>query len=437
MTKCLVASCLLGAAWLAGCSAAREDPAKAGLPGGGGPQGSITPEQSSPPLAQCEPPPEGSPTPGGRDDMDVIGDDDVAPAPPSIGADIPLTYFGPPPSSVQPELVGPVQLLKAGQLDTAAGTITLPLYRGQVGAQPVWFVLTDTTDLGNAQALGLNHSAKLHYANNGGNSVRIGRFEMDASVTFDRGLVDFSPERRVVPGAPPDFFPPSVAQPGAVGDAGYSPLVLIENAGFHVYNAPIVAGNVTADELNAWCTGSPDYARVHDKVVRICPQEGTVTLSLTPGFSFAKPVLYLSMDANTELAAAMEGVTLAPGLGDVPVGRDDSAFSAVERIFAFVNGPSGRGNPQRQGFNSALAGEGGPLNVLGGIPTVATDYSPLWDLNLGEWTQDAISKGYRSRLTEEFAILGFAQRGFVTGPGGMPYGSTGIIINCPIVHRFL
>ena len=91
----------------------------------------------------------------------------------------------------------------------------------------------------------------------------------------------------------------------------------------------------------------------------------------------------------------------------------------------------------RQGFNSAIRGEGGPLNVLGGIPTIATDYSPLWDLNLGEWTQEAIDRGYRSRMTEEFQILGFVERGFMTGPGGTPYGSSGIIINCPIVSRLL
>ena len=41
-------------------------------------------------------------------------DDDVRPSPPSIGADIPVTYFGPPPSTVEPELVGPVQLLTSG-----------------------------------------------------------------------------------------------------------------------------------------------------------------------------------------------------------------------------------------------------------------------------------------------------------------------------------
>jgi len=95
------------------------------------------------------------------------------------------------------------------------------------------------------------------------------------------------------------------------------------------------------------------------------------------------------------------------------------------------------GNPQRQGFNSALSGEGTTLNVLGGIPTIATDYSPLWDLNLGEWTEEAIELGFRSRLIEEFQILGFVQQGWVTGPNGDPYGSTGIIINCPIVQRLL
>src|SRR5438270_11867551 len=57
---------------------------------------------------------------------------DVAPAPPSIGAAVPLTYFGPSPSTVQPELIGPYQLLKAGKVDLNAGTITLPLYEGHV-----------------------------------------------------------------------------------------------------------------------------------------------------------------------------------------------------------------------------------------------------------------------------------------------------------------
>jgi len=75
--------------------------------------------------------------------------------------------------------------------------------------------------------------------------------------------------------------------------------------------------------------------------------------------------------------------------------------------------------------------------VLGGIPIVANDYSPLWDVNLGEWTNESIEKGYRSRLTEEFQILGFAQKGWITGPGGSPFESSGIVVNCPIAFRFL
>ncbi len=68
---------------------------------------------------------------------------------------------------------------------------------------------------------------------------------------------------------------------------------------------------------------------------------------------------------------------------------------------------------------------------------MATDYSPLWDLNLGVWTQDSIEKGYRSRLLQEFQILDFAEKGFITGPNGGKFGSTGFIVNCPIVWRFL
>lgn len=376
-------------------------------------------------------------------------DDDVAPAPPSIGADVPLTYFGPPPSSVEPELVGPLQLLAAGALDLDEGTITLPLYEGQMreDGTKVWFILTDTTDAANAAALGLNHSPKLEYADTC-RGVRNAVQEQDATLTFDVGTVDFAPEHSVTPGEGPNFFPPAAFQPGSEGDMYYTPLVRVVNAGNHVYNAPVVSFGTTEDELDAFCDGNPDYSKVHDRVARICPDEGTVTIRLVPGFSFAKPVLYMSTDTNNPMAAALEQATFAPGMQDIAVGRDDSAFSAVERIFAFANGPVNADpadipeglppqNPQRQGFNSALSGQGAPLNVLGGIPTVATDYSPLWDLNVGVWTDEAIERGYRSRLTEEFAILGFVQRGFVTGPGGAPYGSTGIIVNCPIVFRFL
>jgi hypothetical protein len=75
--------------------------------------------------------------------------------------------------------------------------------------------------------------------------------------------------------------------------------------------------------------------------------------------------------------------------------------------------------------------------VFGGIPTVATDYSPLWDFNAAEWTKEAIDKGYRARVIDEFQVLGLVEQGWLTGPGGANFGSTGFIVNCPVVFRFL
>lgn len=406
-------------------------------------------------------------------------DDDVAPGPPSVGADIPVTYFGPAPSDSNPRLIGPVQLLTAGTVDTSTetATVTLPLYRGRLASgsgslkdgQEFWYVVTDTSDRDNAAALGLNFSEKLAFTDVSGSSdtfepsaVRRGFYDTNGVLVVTGGAVDFSPVRSTNSGSSDASGTNNLLEtlsftPGAVGtdvgneDGFYSPLVKIENARNHIYNAPMVSFGTSAADLSVYCDGIPDDQLVdarevlHDGVVAICPgddgEAGTVTLELALGFSFGRPVLYLSTDASADIAATLEGAIFAPAMANIPVGADDSLFSGVERIFGFTNGPvndaSGQVSPQRQGFNSAILGEGGPLNILGGIPTIATDYSPLWDLNLGEWTQEAVDKGYRARMTEEFSILGMVERGFVTGPGGGAYGSSGIIINCPIVQRLL
>ena len=66
---------------------------------------------------------------------------------PRIGTAVGLSYFGPPPSTVNQSLVGPVQLLNTGQIDATAGTITIPLYLGHMKTgQNVWYILTDVDD---------------------------------------------------------------------------------------------------------------------------------------------------------------------------------------------------------------------------------------------------------------------------------------------------
>jgi hypothetical protein len=358
----------------------------------------------------------------------------VFPASANIGTAVPLSYFGPPPSTVNQSLVGPVQLLNTGQIDSKTGTITIPLYLGHMkNGKNVWYILTDVDDANVAAELGLNFSAKMTFM---ANAARTANFDQNNDLVFDAGTVDFSPVRNIVPGAPGNEFPPVSYQPGSVGDQDYSPYVQVVNAAGVIYNAPIVAYDVNASDIE-FPNGNVDYSKVHDEVVAIDPANMTVTLQLINGFSFGRPVWYISMDASIPLAAAIEHNTFAPLMAALHLGDDDSFSSPIERIFIATNGPEqgSCANPLRQGLSADLADGFRPNNTLGGIPTLALDYSPAWDANLYAWTQIAIDNGYRGQLREEFNILTFVQDGLLTGPGGAPFGSAGFSINCPIVIR--
>ncbi|GGF47524.1 hypothetical protein GCM10011611_62450 [Aliidongia dinghuensis] len=357
----------------------------------------------------------------------------VFPAPASVGTTIGLSYFGPPASDTNPSFVGPTQLLKSGTVDDINGRITLPLYEGFMddgSNTPVWYILTDTSDESQATALGLNFSAKLQFAAIG---ARTARFGADNVLHFQKGRVNFAPHRVLTPGSP-NAYPPALAVPGSVGDKNYSPFVMVTNQNGTIYNAPIIAFGVQASEIN-FPNGNVDYTRVHDEVVAIDTIHKTVTLQLINGFSFGRPVWYLSMDSSDPTVAAIEGATYAPLLGKLPVGGDDSFSSPVERIFIAENGATDCNNPLRQGLDAAITDNFRPNNTLGGIPTLGLDYSPAWDINLYEWTPAAIRAGYRQQLREEFQILTYAQDGLITGPKGKPFGSIGVINNCPIVER--
>jgi hypothetical protein len=366
----------------------------------------------------------------------------------SIGTKVDISQFPPPDSLTDPELAGPVQLLKSGKFDIPIeqlttvnvpagiprGTITLPLFKGAVktpfGLRPAWYIILDAGDPAEAERLGVNFSKKLH---NAGDAARSATRRADGTFLFESGLVDFTPNREVMAGSEEKPFPPSIAQPGSVGDADYSPLV---NVGGIIYDAPIVAAAVEDGYIN-FPNGNPNYALVHDQVVAIDPVHRTVTLSLINGYSFGKPVFYISTESSDPTVSAIEGNTFAPRLQRIETGVDDIARSAVERIFIATNGESegGCNNPQRQGLGAALLDGHRPNNTFGGIPTTATDYSPVWDANVYEWTEEAIEKGYRGLLTEEFRILKLARDGYITGPGGAPYGSFGPVIVCGVAAR--
>jgi hypothetical protein len=363
--------------------------------------------------------------------------DEVRPAPDFFRPDLDVISAQPSPSEVNPAFLGPVLLMKQAQVDLEKGTAKLPLRKGHLrSGETVWFVITDTTDENLANLHGLVYSPKLSYGLTG-RAAREASIAADGTFIFDAGKVDFSPERSVTPGAAPNFFPPKNFQPGSVGDADYSPLVHIKNAAKDVlFNAPMLAFNVSEEKLNEFCDGNADHKLTEDKVISICPRDGWVTLALTLGFTFGKPILYLSTEANDPLVATLEGATYAPALKDVPFALEDaSPGESAERIYVFVNGPTGRDNPQRQGLDSALSDGRGPLNVLGGIPTINLDYSPLWRLFPAKWSKAAIERGYRSRLTDALQIADFQVKGFLTGLDDRALRPVGFIVNCPVVYR--
>lgn len=362
---------------------------------------------------------------------------EARPATNFLKPDVNIITAQPSPSEVNPAFLGPVLLMKQAQVDLEKGTARLPLRKGRLkSGELVWFVLTDTTDENLANLHGLDYSPKLAYGLTGKATCEA-TIDLDGSFVFDSGKVDFSPERSITPGAAPNFFPPKAVQPGSVGDENYSPLVHIRNAAKDViFNAPMLAFNVSADRLNEFCNGNADHRLVEDKVVSICPREGYVTMQLTIGFTFSKPILYLSTEANDPTVATLEGATYAPAMKDLPFALEDaSPGEAAERIYVFVNGPMGLNNPQRQGLDSALSDGRGPLNVLGGIPTINLDYSPMWRLFPAKWTSAAIERDYRSRLTDAFAIEDMATRGFIKSIDDGELRPVGFIVNCPVVYR--
>jgi hypothetical protein len=51
------------------------------------------------------------------------------------------------------------------------------------------------------------------------------------------------------------------------------------------------------------------------------------------------------------------------------------------------------------------------------------------------WTDAAIQRGFRSRMTDATHIHNMEAQGWLTGLDGGPIKSSGIMINCPLIYR--
>lgn len=324
-------------------------------------------------------------------------------------------------------------LVGSADVDIEKAEVVLPLREGRMDSgESVWFVLLDASDRDTAERLGINFSDKL--ANAGGTAaVREAYLGPDGTAVFGAGRVDFSPERVVEAGPDGAPFPPKVAQPGSLGDDDYTPLMRFAGDGSTVFNAPVLAFDVDAETLDGFCDGDADHALTHDKVVRICPRDGIVTLSLTDGFADGRRITYVSTDADVALVAALEGATHAPRLDDLPSDPADGAFSSVEPIYVVVNGVTGAQNGVRQGLESALADGLSPRNITGDIPGTGLGYSPIWSSHPVVWAPEFMNK--RELLSSEAQVLAAAVTGALRGGDGGPVMADGILVNCPVITR--
>src|SRR5262249_30733077 len=203
-------------------------------------------------------------------------------------------------------------------VESADGTVTLPLYRGPSRGRTVYYVMLDASDGNFAQQFGLNTSQKLA---NAAGSAGVQRISLVDGVVDFPATVDFSPLRQITPG--PEGFPPASAQPGAVGETGYSPLIQMPDG--TIVNAPHLVNN----------TGSAD------KVVSVDLINRRVIYREADGFQGGDPIKYLSTEASNPVAATLENATFAPALNALPTLDDDSTASSRAPLAGFINGQTG------------------------------------------------------------------------------------------------
>jgi hypothetical protein len=310
-------------------------------------------------------------------------------------------------------------------------TVTLPLFRGvSPTGSDEFYIITDASDFAVARRMGINYAPKLAEAIG---SEGVQQVTLHDGVMQFKGDVDFSPVYQVVAGPPPTYFPPKVANPGAVGDSAWSSIVVLP--GGLVLNAQIVSNNTGA----------------HDRVKSIDLKHRKVTLSILDGVQGGRQYFYhLVTDASAQVPAVLEKGVYAPRLAKIPAfGRSlPGEKSALLGFSPVLNGRTDEGSGQDQGFSTALANGVDPINVFP-IPPENDDaartnnYSPLWDAHVSMWTARAIKEGKVHRIhsmDEQKTLIreGYLTSAFINppGPGNAFVGGlrpTRAIINCPVI----
>ncbi len=311
--------------------------------------------------------------------------------------------------------------------------VTLPVYKG-IGpsGNPTYYIITESADFDIAKSLGVNFAPKLLNGSGTGGSQQV---TMENGMIKFKGDVNFAPVRTLAPGLFPNTFPPSVAIPGSVGDAEYSPLIVMPS------------GSVMSVSIVANSTGN------HDHLVSIDYAAGTVVFELLDGFEGGEQYYYHLVTESSDMGAAtIERGTYTPRLANLPeFGKSMPADKSALLGFApTANGETGANNPERQGLNSTILDGNAfdPINVFPLDPEnnkrEGNNYSPMWDAHIYVWTDASIQSGKRKRvksmaqlqqLVNDGSVVNAPPNAGAANPLVAGLKPTKVIINCPVIAQ--
>ena len=173
------------------------------------------------------------------------------------------------------------------------------------------------------------------------------------------------------------------------------------------------------------------------------------------GFDAGEPIVYLSTEPASPTPPVLERSTYVPALDKAAyIGGDDFLGSSRERLFGFVNGQAGASNKNSQGFahlvmdghacEDASAGNSALIEPCAtGVtcstclatsrpwrtPATLTPTAPCGTRNSVSGPTRRSSKA-RYRQIDEHVVFNLAatRPDLLTGPGGAPYGATGLTL---------
>jgi hypothetical protein len=308
------------------------------------------------------------------------------------------------------------------KLSRASVPIDIPLKKGYVNGNPVFYINTDMSDqklagqLTNATGFRINYAPLLAKAPNDA----VAQFYV-----FKNGLK----------GIGTLGFQPTVgnAQPR---DANYSPLWKINIVEWKngttstelksekeimdaktkgdltvtpteiVANCPFVQWNGGSMKIREDKNINDDSKYMGGQVLKIDTDKMVLKMVAHRGFGpDGKTIYYIVADATPEMPAAMMGVTLAP--------LDEKLLSsaAVVDLFQFTNGINGSGP---MGFQAGI-GAANPTD---------SNYSPMWKISFNEWKDPS-----KARILETISdITAMQQAGMITVTPAMGGKH---VVNCP------